>query len=38
MDHAAGQGYDNASFEVGDEECLDITQEFCTDEAKLAQS
>jgi hypothetical protein len=37
LDHVARQGYGNASFEVGDEEGLDIIEEFYADEANLKQ-
>lgn len=37
LDHVARQGYDNASFEVGGEEGLDIVEEFYTDESNSPQ-
>lgn len=33
LDHVERQGYDNANFEVGGEEGLDIVEKFYTDEA-----
>ena len=38
LDHVARQGYGNASFEVGDEEGLDIVEEFYIDESRSEQS
>lgn len=32
LDHVARQGYGNASFEVGDDEGLDIVEEFYSDQ------
>ena len=37
LDHVARQGYGNASFEVGDDEGLDIVEEFYSDESKPQQ-
>ncbi|MCK4106601.1 hydrolase or metal-binding protein [Acinetobacter radioresistens] len=37
LDHVAQQGYDNASFEVGGEEGLDIVDEFYLEESKIQQ-
>lgn len=37
LDHVAGQGYSNSSFEVGAEESSDIIEELYSDECKLDQ-
>ena len=37
LDHVARQGYGNASFEVGDDDGLDIVEEFYSDESKPQQ-
>ena len=37
LDHVARQGYGNASFEVGDEEGLDIVEEFYSDQQNAVE-
>ena len=37
LDHVARQGYGNASFEVGDDEGMDIVEEFYTEQQNAVE-